>query len=107
MTLKKRRPVGHSTLKLIIPGLMMFNYPTLGISAETLNADPAATKLPTATYTRAPMAAYNFMMDDALLGNSYEKPIWNVHDTLGCKRLNLDVIYCSFLSCQTSSIFTV
>ena len=23
------------------------------------------------------------------------------------KRLNLDVIYCSFLSCQTSSIFTV
>jgi len=83
MTLKKRRPVGHSTLKLIIPGLMMFNYPTLGISAETLNADPAATKLPTPTYTRAPMAAYNFMMDDALLGNSYEKPIWNVHDTLG------------------------
>ena len=83
MTLKKRRPVGHSTLKLIIPGLMMLNYPTLGLSAETLNADPAATKLPTPTYTSAPMAAYNFMMDDALLGNSYEKPVWNVHDTLG------------------------
>ncbi len=27
--------------------------------------------------------------------------------SINCKRLNLDVIYCSFLSCQTSSIFTV
>ena len=35
------------------------------------------------TYTRAPMAAYNFMMQDPLLGNSYEKPVWNLHDSLG------------------------
>jgi hypothetical protein len=35
------------------------------------------------SYSRAPMAAYNFMMQDPLLGNSYEKPIWNVHDALG------------------------
>jgi hypothetical protein len=34
------------------------------------------------TYSRAPMAAYNYAMDDALLGNSYEKPVWNLHDTL-------------------------
>ncbi len=34
------------------------------------------------TYTRTPMAAYNALMDDALLGNSYEKPVWNLHDTL-------------------------
>ena len=28
------------------------------------------------------MASYNYAMDDALLGNSYEKPVWNLHDTL-------------------------
>jgi hypothetical protein len=37
----------------------------------------------TPSYSRAPMAAYNFMMQDSLLGNSYEKPIWNLHDSLG------------------------
>ena len=37
---------------------------------------------PPPTYSRAPMAAYNALMDDALLGNSYEKPAWNLHDTL-------------------------
>ncbi len=83
MTSKKNHSIKHSPLKLIIPSLIMFNYPSLGLSAETLNANPAATKLPTPTYSRAPMAAYNFMMDDALLGNNYEKPVWNVHDTIG------------------------
>ncbi len=53
-----------------------------GVAAEALNADPAATRLPAPTYTRAPMAAYNFMMDDPLLGNSYEKPVWNLHEAL-------------------------
>lgn len=38
---------------------------------------------PQQSYSRAPMAAYNFMMQDPLLGNSYEKPAWNVRDTLG------------------------
>lgn len=38
---------------------------------------------PQQSYSRAPMAAYNFMMQDPLLGNSYEKPVWNLHDTLG------------------------
>jgi Alginate export len=51
-------------------------------AAEPLNADPAKTALPPPSYTRAPMAAYNFMMDDPLLGNSYEKPVWNLHDAL-------------------------
>jgi hypothetical protein len=37
---------------------------------------------PQQSYSRAPMAAYNALMDDALLGNSYEKPVWNLHDTL-------------------------
>ena len=37
---------------------------------------------PEQTYSRAPLAAYNALMDDALLGNSYEKPVWNLHDTL-------------------------
>ena len=83
MITKKHRSVEHSTLEFIILGLMMFDYPSLGLAAEMLNADPAATKLPTPSYTKAPMAAYNFMMDDALLGNSYEKPVWNVHNTLG------------------------
>lgn len=37
---------------------------------------------PQQSYSRPPMAAYNALMDDALLGNSYEKPAWNLHDTL-------------------------
>lgn len=49
---------------------------------NTLNSNPAATSLPKPTYSRPGMAAYNFMMDDALLGNAYEKPVWNLHDTL-------------------------
>jgi hypothetical protein len=47
---------------------------TNGLAAQA--ADPSI-------YTRAPMAAYNFMMQDPLLGNTYEKPVWNFHDTLG------------------------
>ncbi len=50
-------------------------YLGTGLSVE------AATPAP--SYTRAPMAAYNFMMQDPLLGNSYEKPVWNLHDSLG------------------------
>ena len=34
-------------------------------------------------YSRVPMASYNALMDDALLGNTHEKPKWNLHDTLG------------------------
>ncbi len=34
------------------------------------------------SYAKAPMNAYNSQMDDALLGNKYEKPVWNLHDTL-------------------------
>ena len=37
---------------------------------------------PEKSYSKAPMASYNYAMDDALLGNSYEKPVWNLHDTL-------------------------
>ncbi len=44
--------------------------------------DTAQAAEPQKTYSRAPMAAYNSLMDDALLGNSYEKPVWNLHDTL-------------------------
>ena len=36
---------------------------------------------PEKSYSKAPMASYNYAMDDALLGNSYEKPVWNLHDT--------------------------
>ncbi|MFM8341747.1 MAG: alginate export family protein [Methylomonas sp.] len=51
-----------------------------GLTAEAATPTPPT---PAPTYTRAPMAAYNFMMQDPLLGNSYEKPIWNLHDSLG------------------------
>lgn len=52
------------------------------VHAQTLNNDPAATTLPPPSYTKTGMAAYQFAMDDPLLGNSYEKPTWNLHDTL-------------------------
>lgn len=38
---------------------------------------------PKKTYTRPPMATYQALMDDALLGNKYEKPVWNLHDAIG------------------------
>ncbi len=79
----KPRTIGYTPMKLIISSLMILNYPIAGLAAEPLNANPAATKQPTPTYSRAPMAAYNFMMDDPLLGNNYQKPVWNAHDTLG------------------------
>lgn len=34
------------------------------------------------SYTRAPMTAYTALMNDALTGNPYEKPVWNLHDVL-------------------------
>ena len=53
-----------------------------GMSEAQAEANPKAEE-PPKSYSRAPMAAYNALMDDALLGNSYEKPVWNLHDTLG------------------------
>ena len=51
-------------------------------AASTLNNNPSATELPEPSYSKPGMAAYNFMMDDPLLGNHYEKPVWNLHDAL-------------------------
>ena len=47
----------------------------------------------TNNYTRQPFSAYSSQTDDALLGSSkYEKPVWNLHDTLGLpKWLSLSV----------------
>ena len=58
-------------LKLMIIGGFTLSNSEISQAAE-----------PPPTYSRAPMAAYNALMDDALLGNSYEKPAWNLHDTL-------------------------
>ena len=44
---------------------------------DATNSSPTPKK-----YTRAPMNASNAIMDDPLLGNSYEKPTWNLHDSL-------------------------
>ena len=62
--------VGHA-LKLIVVGSLSLSGAEIVQAAE-----------PQQSYTRAPMAAYNALMDDALLGNPYEKPVWNLHDTL-------------------------
>lgn len=45
------------------------------------------------TYTTPPFAAFESQMSDALLGNNqYEKPVWNLHDTLNLpKWLSLSV----------------
>jgi len=64
--------VNH-TLNLIVAGGLCFGY----------SLDDVQAAEPQQSYSRAPMAAYNFMMQDPLLGNSYEKPVWNLHDTLG------------------------
>ncbi len=45
------------------------------------------------TYTQPPFTAFESQMNDALLGNDkYEKPVWNLHDTLNLpKWLSLSV----------------
>lgn len=45
------------------------------------------------TYTQPPFSAFESQMSDALLGNAqYEKPVWNLHDTLNLpKWLSLSV----------------
>lgn len=47
----------------------------------------------TNSYAKQPFSAYSSQTDDALLGSSkYEKPVWNLHDTLGLpKWLSLSV----------------
>ncbi|MEN9897660.1 MAG: hypothetical protein RLZZ66_1309 [Pseudomonadota bacterium] len=42
----------------------------------------AADAAPKPTYKRAPVGTFQSVMDDTLLGNNYEKPIWNLHDAL-------------------------
>jgi hypothetical protein len=65
------KATAHCALKLIIScGFALIN------SEISQAAEPAP------TYSRPSMAAYNAVMDDALLGNNYEKPVWNLHDTL-------------------------
>ena len=62
--------VGHALKFIVVGGLSLSG-------AEIVQAAE-----PEQSYSRAPMAAYNALMDDALLGNPYEKPVWNLHDTL-------------------------
>ena len=49
-------------------------------SIGLVNADEATNAAAPKKYTRAPMNASNAIMDDPLLGNSYERPTWNLHD---------------------------
>lgn len=52
-----------------------------GLSISSSASIQAAEKK---TYTRMPFAAFSSQMSDALLGSDkYEKPVWNLHDTLG------------------------
>jgi len=71
----KRKCLAKATashaLKLIVAGGLSLSGAEIVQAAE-----------PEQSYSRAPMAAYNALMDDALLGNPYEKPVWNLHDTL-------------------------
>ncbi|MCX7098799.1 MAG: alginate export family protein [Methylococcales bacterium] len=53
-----------------------------GLTVGMVDASLAAEPKPKPTYTKVPMAAYNALMDDALIGNNYEKPVWNLHDAL-------------------------
>ena len=66
----------------LLTSLLLFSVNNVNASETKLNDDPSATTLSNPTYSKSGMAAYQFMMDDALLGNTYEKPIWNLHDAL-------------------------
>lgn len=48
--------------------------------ASTSSATPAPAPAP--SYKNPPMTAFNSQMDDPLLGNPYQKPVWNLHDFL-------------------------
>lgn len=57
----------------------------LGMAWFPLSASVLAAE--TKTYSKPPMAAFSSQMADALLGdNKYEKPVWNLHNTLNLPR---------------------
>ena len=75
----------YMTVKINISSGMANHTHTLIIAIGLLLAQgffSAHAAEPEKSYSKAPMASYNYAMDDALLGNSYEKPILNLHDTL-------------------------
>jgi hypothetical protein len=59
-------------IKLVIASTIDLAISHEGLAAEKKN------------YTKPPFAAFASQMPDALLGSDkYEKPVWNLHDTLG------------------------
>ncbi len=70
-TMRTKQPQSGRAIKLIMPGLVLFGG-EYGYAAEQK------------TYSKPPFAAFESRMRDALLGDDkYEKPMWNLHDTLG------------------------
>ena len=75
----------YMTVKINISGGMANHTHTLICAIGLLLAQGFSSVQaaePEKSYSKAPVASYNYAMDDALLGNSYEKPVWNLHDTL-------------------------
>ena len=69
--MRTNKPQGTQTLKLIVSGFIFLN-------------SQAAFAVEQKTYAKPPFTAFESQMTDALLGNDkYEKPVWNLHDTLG------------------------
>jgi hypothetical protein len=73
--LMRRKPFPRAAISQTLNQIVVTGF-CLGYSLVVQAAEPQQ------SYSRAPMAAYNFMMQDPLLGNSYEKPVWNLHDAL-------------------------
>jgi len=63
------------------PCLSFFKISVIGFLIISWNAVKAEQQ--PIIYAKAPMAAFASQMDDALLGNKYAKPVWNLHDSLG------------------------
>jgi hypothetical protein len=70
-----KQPFTRAAISLTL-NLFVVSGLYLGLSLVAQAAEPQQ------SYSRVPMASYNALMNDALVGNSYEKPAWNLHDTL-------------------------
>ena len=55
----------------------------LGLLTGSMMMGASSSHAEEKSYTKVPFSAYSSQMSDALLGNDkYEKPVWNLHDTL-------------------------
>lgn len=80
----KKKSLTGVTVNHALSLIVAANFFTgIGISNAATTEDKKTSANPPGTYTRPPFGMYSSQMVDGLAGGGkYEKPVWNLHDTL-------------------------